>query len=93
MSGFLKNTFVRIAILTFILFFVVMFVILRLENNDILTRANELQARLNEMNEYISELEADIEKPFDEEYISEVAHDKLGMRYPQEVVFYSGESK
>jgi len=45
------------------------------------------------MNEYISELEADIEKPFDEEYISEVAHDKLGMRYPQEVVFYSGESK
>jgi len=93
MSGLLKNTFVRIAILTFILFFVVMFVILRLENNDILTRANELQARLNEMNEYISELEADIEKPFDEEYISEVAHDKLGMRYPQEVVFYSGESK
>ncbi len=91
MSDMLKNTFVRVAILVFVLFFVFMFVVLRLENNEKMVRVDEMQKQLESLDEYISELEAKINKPFDDQYVADVAHDKLGMRYPEEVIFYSGE--
>ena len=41
------------------------------------------------MNETINELQAEIDRPFDDEYVAEIAREKLGLRYPQEIVFYS----
>ena len=52
-----------------------------------------LSVKIEEVNDQISELEADLEAPFDDEYIEKVAHDKLGMRYPQEIIYYSGEGE
>ena len=37
------------------------------------------------------ELEADIARPYDDEYIAEIAHEQLGLCYPQEIIYISGE--
>ncbi len=92
MNGIFKNTFIRMAMLALILFFGILFVTLRLENNALVARADELESEAELLREDINELKADLERPFDAEYIAEVAQEKLGLRYPQEVVFYTGEN-
>ena len=93
MNGILKNTFIRMAMLALILFFGILFVTLRLENNALTAKADELRSEIELLEENINELKADLERPFDAEYIAEVAEEKLGLRYPQEVIFYTGENE
>lgn len=91
MKGLLKNTLVRMSLVVMIVFFTVVFITLRLQNNDLRVKADELQNRIDDMNEYINELQADLDRPFDDEYVAEMAQEKLGLRFPQEVIFYSGD--
>ncbi|MBQ8369901.1 MAG: septum formation initiator family protein [Clostridia bacterium] len=91
MQGMFKSTVVRMASLIISLLFLVVIVTLRLDNNDKQERIAELNAQITEVQDYINELNADLQKPFDDAYIEEVATEKLGMRYPQEVIFYSGD--
>ncbi|MBE6540982.1 MAG: hypothetical protein E7672_00825 [Ruminococcaceae bacterium] len=91
MNGILKNTLVRMSLVVMIVLFAVVFITLRLQSNDLRAKADELQARIDDMNEYINELNADLDRPFDDEYVAEIAQDKLGLRFPQEVIFYSGD--
>ena len=93
MQNILKNTIVRTASFVILLLFSVLIITLNLDNNEKLERIDELNAQILEMNDYINELNADLAKPFDDAYIEEVATEKLGMRYPQEVIFYSGSGK
>ncbi len=84
-----KNMFVRFAVLIFTIVCIVSLVVLRLDNNEKKTQVDLLRLEVEEMQNYIGELEADIAKPFDEEYVADIAHGELGLRYPQEVIFYS----
>ena len=91
-QNFLRNTVVRTASFVIVVLFAIVIVTLRLDNNEKQERIVELNAQITEVNDYINELTADLQKPFDDAYIEEVATEKLGMRYPQEVIFYSGNS-
>ena len=93
MNGIMRNTFIRMAIIALVLFCGILFVTLRLENNALAAKADDLKEEAELLREDINELKADLERPFDAEYIAEVAEEKLGLRYPQEVVFYTGENK
>ena len=93
MKGIFRNMFVRISILVLVVFCLVAFVTLRLKQNDLTAKEQALQAEIDRMNEYINELQAEIDRPFDDDYVAEIAHEKLGLRYPQEIVFYSGDEK
>lgn len=93
MNGIMRNTFIRMAIIALVLFCGILFVTLRLENNALAAKAEDLREQAEVLKEDINELKADIERPFDAEYIAEVAQEKLGLRYPQEVVFYTGEDE
>ncbi len=86
-----RNMFVRISILVLIVFFIVSFIMLQLKQNDLMAEAARIQAEIDRTNEYINKLQAEIDRPFDEEYVAEIAHEKLGLRFPQEIVFYSGD--
>ncbi len=90
MKELFKNTVARIAILMLLVLFTVTFMILRLRQSELEARADTLREEVNDMEEYISELQADIDRPFDDDYVAEIAHDKLGLRYPQEIIYYSG---
>jgi Septum formation initiator len=84
-----RNMFVRICMLVLLAAFVIMFVSLHLKQNDLLLKAERLDQEISQMNETINELEAEIARPFDNDYVAEIAREKLGLRYPQEIVFYS----
>lgn len=81
--------FVRICMLVLLAAFVIMFVSLHLKQNDLLLKAARLDGEINQMKETINELQAEIDRPFDNDYVAEIAREKLGLRYPQEIVFYS----
>lgn len=84
--------FVRVGMLVLLAAFVIMFVSLHLKQNDLYLKASRLQSEIDQMNETINELQAEIDRPFDDEYVAEIAREKLGLRYPQEIVFYSSDN-
>ena len=84
---------VRISAFVMVAFFAVMFVVLQLQKNDLAGKVADLENKIAEVNEIIYQLEADIARPFDDEYVSEIAHEELGLCYPQEIIFVSGDSK
>ena len=83
--------FVRICMLVLLAAFVIMFVSLHLKQNDLLQKAARLDGEIAQMHETINELQAEIDRPFDDDYVAEIAREKLGLRYPQEIVFYSSD--
>ena len=91
MNGLLRNMFVRVLLIVLLVFFLVTFVALRLKENDLIEKEARLEAEIARRNEAIDELQAQIDRPFDEEYVAQIAHEKLGLRYPQEIVFYTGD--
>lgn len=91
----MRNTrflFVKIAVLAFSVFCFVTLVSLQLQNNHLHDTAQDLSTQINEYEEYIGTLQATLDAPMDEEYVAEIAREKLGLRYPQEVIFYSDDS-
>ena len=91
LRGLLRSTIVRVVVLVVVVFFGVVFVSLRLQNNELETKAESLRGQIEETNDKIDALQASIDRPMDDEYIEEIARDELGLRYPQEIVFYSGD--
>ena len=86
----MRNTrflFLKIAVLAFSVFCFVTLVSLQLQNNHL----NDT-AQIDEYEAYIDSLQATLDAPMDEEYVAEIAREKLGLRYPQEVIFYSDDS-
>ena len=88
-----RSTSVRIAVLFMAVLFTVVFTALQLRRNDLDSQVELLESKISAMNEVIYSLEADIARPFDEEYIAEIAHEQLGLCYPQEIIFVSGDGK
>ncbi len=92
MNRYSAKLFEKIAMLVFCVFCGVTLVILQLERNDLQDEADQLNQQIVELNDYAHELRAALDKPFDDEYIEDLAKEKLGLRYPQEVVFYSKDN-
>ena len=51
--------------------------------------ATTLQAKIDEEERKVGELKNKLDAPFDEEYIIELAKEKLHLRLPEEIIFYT----
>lgn len=91
MEGFTSSIFVRIAVVVFSVFCLLFIIKTQFQRNDILDRIDDKQAELEKIENIVSELEHQVEEPFDKEYIIKIAKEKLGLRLPPEVVFYNGD--
>ncbi|MBR5446181.1 MAG: septum formation initiator family protein [Clostridia bacterium] len=87
-----RNLLTKTAILVFSVFYFVSIIKLQLENNSMKEQVQILDSQISVYETYITELQATLDAPMDENYVSEIARDKLGLRHPQEVVFYSDDS-
>ena len=87
-----RNLFVKLAMLVFSVFCFITIITLQLENNSMKEQAEALDARIQEYQIYIEDLQTTLSAPMDEEYVADIAREKLGLRHPQEVVFYSDDS-
>jgi len=87
-----RNIFVKAAVLFFSVFCFVTFITLQLENNSMQEQADMLGKQITEYQQYIAQLKDTLAAPMDEQYVAAIARDQLGLRYPQEVIFYSDDS-
>lgn len=87
-----RNLFVKLAMLVFSVFCFLTIITLQLENNSMKEQAAALDSRIQEYQIYIEDLQTTLNAPMDEEYVADIAREKLGLRHPQEVVFYSDDS-
>ena len=87
-----RNLFVKLAMLVFSVFCFITIITLQLENNSMKEQAAALDNRIQEYQIYIEDLQTTLNAPMDEEYVADIAREKLGLRHPQEVVFYSDDS-
>ena len=88
-----RNLFVKLAMLVFSVFCFITIITLQLENNSMQEKAEALDTRIQAYQTYIDQLQAELNAPMDEDYVADIAREKLGLRHPQEVVFYSDDSE
>ncbi len=86
-----NKLFEKAAVLVFCAFCIITLVILQLEKNDLRNDREKLEAEIAELQLQADELQATYDRPMDHAYIEEIAKSELGLRYPEEVIFYSGD--
>ncbi len=89
MNRITKGFLLKGAALVFVVFCLCTIVKLQFDNNAIKNEFAEESAKYDEISEHVEELQRQNEKPFDAEYIAEIAKEKLGYRFPDECVFYN----
>ncbi len=83
------SVFVKAAILAFAVFAVISVVELQFQYNDYKTERDILKADVNALEEEVEQLQDQLDMPIDDDYIVEVAEDKLSLRLPEEIIFYN----
>lgn len=91
MKGLLRSTLVRVSALLIVVFFAVAFISLKLQNNELSSRLDAINAEIEKTQDSIDAMNAELSEPYDDAYVEKIAREELGLRYPQEIVFYSGE--
>ena len=84
-----QNIFVRVASAAVLLFLAGSIVRLNAKANDLVQQRDELAKQVADYAEEVEELEDQLARPYDDEYIKSVAREKLGLRMPDEILFYN----
>ena len=84
----LKSAVTLFLILLFI-FAIIFFLWSTLKYNKLMEEKREKEAYVRELNEKIDELEYLVEMPLDNKFKIRMAREKLGMCFPDEIIFYT----
>ena len=93
MNSWKKSVMLRITLFILVLFSVIMIIHLQLEYNTLQAKRNALAAQVAAAEERIEALTSRLDAPFDDDYIIQVAREKLNLRLPEEIVFYNDLNK
>ena len=83
------NIFVKTAIIIVIVVCLITILRLQIQFNKLNEEKKVLQNQVEEYVDDIEELKAEIERPFDDEYVIRVAREKLGYHLPDEIIYYN----
>lgn len=83
------SVIIRIFLAALLLFAVAFFVWSIMKYNEIMEQKEEKQAYISELNDKIDRLEYLVEAPLDDAYKIRVAREKLGMCFPDEIIFHT----
>ena len=83
------SVIIRIFLAVLLLFAVAFFVWSIMKYNEIMEQKEEKQAYISELNDEIDRLEYLVEAPLDDAYKIRVAREKLGMCFPDEIIYYT----
>lgn len=76
----------KVAAIVFIVFAILAIASMQMKYNQVKGEYKDLQRQIEEYNVSIENLENQISLPFDDEYVEQIARDKLGLCYPDEIV-------
>ena len=80
---------IRIFLALLMLFSVAFFLWSIMKYNEIMEEKEEKEAYIVELNDDIDRLEYLVDAPLDDEYKIRVAREKLGMCFPDEIIFHT----
>ncbi len=84
-----SSTLIRIFLTGLFLFSVVFFLWSLMQYNEIMKDKKEDLAYIEQLNDEIEELEYLLDAPLDDAYKIRIAREKLGMCFPDEIIFYT----
>lgn len=88
-----KKSKVYIAVSTFLIFFLIFSVVYFLwglmQRNENMEKIEEKDAELEDLKNEIQKLQYMLDAPLDDEFKIRIAREKLGMCFPDEIIFYS----
>ena len=82
------NMIVRIFLGFLLVFAVVYFLWSLMQYNDAMKTKDEKQAYVESLKDEIQRLEYMVDAPLDDEFKIRIAREKLGMCFPDEIIFY-----
>ncbi len=80
---------IRLFLVLLLLFAVAFFLWSIMKYNEIMEQKEEKQAYIVELNDEIDRLEYLVEAPLDDAYKIRVAREKLGMCFPDEIIYHT----
>lgn len=83
------NSAIKIFVILTLVFSVVFFLWSVMRYNRILEEQKDREEYISRLNEKIDELEYLVEMPLDDEYKIRMARERLGMCFPDEIIFYT----
>ncbi|MBQ7474573.1 MAG: septum formation initiator family protein [Clostridia bacterium] len=89
MKSITGNIVFKAAVILFAALCIATVVRLQLKNNGLKADTASLKEKIEEEENRVRELKSKLDAPFDEEYVIELAKEKLHLRLPDEIVFYT----
>ena len=83
------NMIVRIFLGFLLVFAIVYFLWSLMQYNDAMKTKEEKQAYVDSLKDEIQRLEYMVDAPLDDEFKIRIAREKLGMCFPDEIIFYA----
>ena len=76
----------KVAMVVFVVFAILAIASMQMKYNEAKDEYNDLQRQIEGYNVSIENLENQLSLPFDDEYVAQVAREKLGLCYPDEII-------
>ncbi len=83
------NLSLKIAVAAFVVFAFLAVAAMQMKFNDVKDKHDELKQEIALLEESVNDLKNQLALPFDDEYVEQVAREKLGLCYPDEVIIES----
>lgn len=88
-SRVIDNIFVRISLIAFLICMITLSARMMMQYNDLREQADLLRAEISASEKEIESIQAQLDAPFDRDYVIKIAKEKLNLSLPQEIVFYN----
>lgn len=80
---------VKLTLLLTFVFLIITYISLEIKYNTLEEERDQLNAKIDTVEDSIEALQNSLNTPFDEEYITKLAKEKLNYCLPDEVIFYN----
>ena len=80
---------VKIALVAFVLFCIVTLFAQKIQIDDLNSEINDLREKNKQKEAYNAKLRNRLNSEMDEDYIEDIAKDKLNLVLPEEIIFYN----
>ncbi len=84
-----NNIFVRLIVVSVLVTMLILLARLMMEYNELQEQADLLRVEIDASTNKIEALQAQLDAPFDNDYVIKIAKEKLNLSLPQEIIFYN----
>ena len=86
------NTIIRWAIVAILFLSAIVTAINIMQYNQKMQEAEQLEKEKEVLEEQVEQMRYRLDSPLDDEYVARVAREKLGLCFPEEIIFYNNGS-